>query len=60
MLEDKCDKDVEDFEHMPESPSDIQANIKSKFLVEMPKDFYDFWKFCQKMNAEDPLGKIFI
>ena len=54
--DDASDKDVDDSE-MPESPVDIRENIKSKFLVEMPEDFYDFWKLCQKLNAEDPLGK---
>ena len=55
--EDASDEDADDLE-VPESPADVRENIKSKFLVEMPEDFYDFWKLCQKLNAEDPLGKI--
>ena len=53
--EDSSDEDVDGAE-MPESPVDVRENIKSKFLVEMPDDFYDFWKLCKKLNAEDPLG----
>ena len=56
--EDSSDEDADDLE-VPESPVDVRENIKSKFLVEMPEDFYDFWKLCQKLNAEDPLGKMF-
>lgn len=39
-----------------DSPADVHENIKSKFLVEMPEDFFDFWRFCKELNEEDPLG----
>ncbi|XP_025830813.1 histone PARylation factor 1-like [Agrilus planipennis] len=28
--------------------------IKSKFLVEMPADFYQFWEYCKDLNNDDP------
>jgi len=39
---------------LPSSPEDIRENIKKKFLVEMPEDFYQFYQLCQGMNKEDP------
>ncbi|KAL9888963.1 histone PARylation factor 1 isoform 1-T2 [Glossina fuscipes fuscipes] len=32
----------------------VQSNefIRHKFLVEMPPDFYDFWKFLQQLNPK--------
>ncbi|XP_076316238.1 histone PARylation factor 1-like [Tachypleus tridentatus] len=39
---------------LPSSPDDIHENIKSKFLVTMPEDFFHFWEFCKSMNAEKP------
>lgn len=29
--------------------------IKEKFLVEMPEDFYLFYKFCKTLNSNEPL-----
>ncbi|EDW83904.1 uncharacterized protein Dwil_GK13433 [Drosophila willistoni] len=29
--------------------------IRHKFLVEMPEDFYDFWKFINTLKQESPL-----
>ena len=34
-------------------------NIKSKFLVEMPQDFYDFWDFAKILNSKRPEGKYY-
>ncbi|XP_044763037.1 histone PARylation factor 1 [Coccinella septempunctata] len=28
--------------------------IKSKFLLEMPKDFYEFFSVCERLNPKDP------
>jgi len=39
---------------MPPSPSNIRENIKSKFLVSMPEDFYDFYEFCKSLNNTEP------
>lgn len=36
---------------------DVKANIKRKFLVQMPDDFYQFWEFCKIMKPSDPLSK---
>ena len=35
-------------------PSDVKENIREKFLVEMPLDFYAFWKFCKIVNRDNP------
>ncbi|RXG70274.1 Histone PARylation factor 1 [Armadillidium vulgare] len=39
---------------LPESPSSIEENIKQKFLVDMPKDFYEFWDLCKNLHKENP------
>nr|SVE70615.1 EOG090X0BAY [Daphnia similis] len=39
------------------SPLDVKENIKQKFLVEMPDDFYQFWTFCQSICQQNTLGK---
>jgi len=36
------------------SPEDVKENIKSKFLMEMPEDFYLFWDFCKNIDATNP------
>ena len=35
----------------------VRANIKRKFLIQMPNDFYQFWEFCNIMKPNDPLSK---
>ena len=35
-------------------PSDVKKNICEKYLVQMPLDFYAFWKFCKIVNRENP------
>lgn len=35
----------------------VRANIKRKFLIQMPDDFYQFWEFCNIMKPNDPLSK---
>lgn len=37
-----------------ESPVDDRENIKQKFLVEMPEDFYQFWEFCKSEKPDNP------
>lgn len=39
---------------LPTSPADPKENLKQKFGVEMPEDFYEFWKFCQVLNGQNP------
>ena len=39
---------------LPASPTNPRENLKQKFGVEMPEDFYEFWKFCQILNGEHP------
>ncbi|KAK3100326.1 hypothetical protein FSP39_018155 [Pinctada imbricata] len=38
----------------PPSPTDVKDNIKQKYGMEMPADFYDFWDFCSKENSKRP------
>lgn len=35
---------------------ELQDFIKTKFLVDMPLDFYKFWEMCETMNEIDPLS----
>jgi hypothetical protein len=39
-----------------ECSSNPQDEIKSKFLVEMPEDFFEFWEFSKSFNAKNPSG----
>ncbi len=39
-----------------ESPQDVKQNIKAKFLMEMPDDFYEFWQFAKSVNSSHPEG----
>lgn len=48
--------DESEDETPPDSPTDVKENIKSKFLVEMPDDFYDFWEFAKTINSKNPSG----
>ncbi|BFZ24173.1 hypothetical protein BsWGS_27212 [Bradybaena similaris] len=41
-------------EDSPASPEDVKENIKHKFLVDMPDDFYQFWEFCQSLKPGNP------
>lgn len=44
---------------IPDSPNDVRASIKQKFLVEMPEDFYDFWDFCSSLNKKSPSDALY-
>lgn len=35
-------------------PFDPKAFIKSRFLLELPSDFYEFWEFCKTLKPTDP------
>ena len=37
-----------------EEEEGMRSVIKRKFLVEMPDDFYQFWKFCSSLNPAHP------
>jgi len=39
---------------------DESEEIKCKFLVEMPQDFYDFWEFAKTVNAKTPSGEFYV
>ena len=53
----KSDEEEEIEDTPPTSPVDDKENIKQKFLVEMPEDFYEFWEFCKTEKSEQPTGK---
>jgi len=36
---------------------DDREDIRRKFLVDMPQDFYDFWEFATTVNARTPSGQ---
>jgi len=38
-------------------PIDECEDIKRKFLIEMPQDFYDFWDFAKTVNPRAPSGQ---
>jgi len=40
-----------------DEPVDEREDIKRKFLVEMPQDFYDFWEFAKSVNPRAPSGQ---
>ncbi|EFA01605.2 histone PARylation factor 1 [Tribolium castaneum] len=35
-------------------PFDPKLFIKSRFLVDLPNDFYQFWEFCKQLKPTDP------
>jgi hypothetical protein len=39
-----------------ECTSDPREEIKTKFLVAMPEDFFEFWEFAKSVNAKRPSG----
>lgn len=41
-----------------ESDNEIHQNIREKFLINMPNDFYDFWNFCKDLNSTKPLNAL--
>merc|ERR1712071_155261 len=48
----QCVEDQKD--DQPPTPLDVRENIKRKFLMEMPEDFYSFWNFCSSVNQKAP------
>lgn len=46
------DEETEDL--LPPSPLDPKENIRQKLLVDMPEDFFAFWKFCKERNPSSP------
>jgi len=46
------DEETEDL--LPPSPLDPKENIRQKLLVDMPEDFFAFWKFCKERNPSNP------
>ena len=51
-----CRTEDEVFEDLlPESSPDIKEDIRNKFLITMPEDFYLFFDFCKSLNSKAPL-----
>ncbi|CAC5425683.1 Putative histone PARylation factor 1-like,Histone PARylation factor 1 [Mytilus coruscus] len=48
------EESVESDEESLPSPDDVAENIKRKFLVEMPEDFFEFWEFCCHLDKKKP------
>ncbi|XP_032691319.1 histone PARylation factor 1 isoform X2 [Odontomachus brunneus] len=42
-------------ENLSVSDINVQKTIKELFLVEMPKDFYQFYEFCKSISKDNPL-----
>lgn len=42
------------------SPADVRQNIRSKYEMDMPDDFYQFWNFAKHLSNESPQGVQFI
>ena len=52
----KVEEELEIYDDiLTESGSDITEDIKSKFLMTMPEDFYIFYDFCKSLNSKAPL-----
>ena len=50
--EEEDDEETEDL--LPASPLDTKENIRQKLLMDMPEDFFAFWKFCKERNPSNP------
>ncbi|XP_074621172.1 histone PARylation factor 1-like isoform X2 [Acropora palmata] len=35
-----------------------KQELVERFKVEFPKDFFDFWEFCKKLNLRNPCGAL--
>lgn len=45
-------KEIEDRIEIEKLPSDPKEKIKSLFLLDMPQDFFDFFKFCRTLSTK--------
>ena len=39
---------------LPPSPANVRENVRQKYLLDMPEDFYVLWEFCKETNHEHP------
>ena len=46
-----------DAEELARESSDVRENVRRKFLVDLPEDFYQFWEFCKMLNPACPEGE---
>lgn len=55
-LEETCPIENEDADENPGTPPnvDIREELRLKFKVEMPQDFFDFWDYCKSINPAKP------
>lgn len=47
---------VVDDDELAKESEDMRENVKRKFLVQMPDDFYQFWELCKSLNPSNPTG----
>lgn len=45
-----------DGDELLKESSDDRENVRRKFLVDMPEDFYLFWEFCKTLEPTNPRG----
>ena len=43
--------------HADKCCPDVKEDLKNKFKVQMPQDFFDFWEFCKDINQKCPSGQ---
>ncbi|XP_041462261.1 histone PARylation factor 1-like [Lytechinus variegatus] len=55
-LQETCPLENEDADEIPSTPPniDIKEELRLKFKVEMPPDFFDFWDYCKSINNAKP------
>lgn len=41
-------------DHTDKCCPDVKEDLKNKFKVQMPQDFFDFWEFCKDVNQKCP------
>ena len=58
-VEEKTKDTLSNVKNIKADPADIREDIKSKFLVEMPEDFYKFWDFAKSLHPKNPQGIYF-
>lgn len=51
---------VVDTAELARESEDVKENVKRKFLVQMPEDFYQFWEFCESQNPSIPQGTLYV
>ena len=56
-VEEHTKEDAHSVETHIGTTADIGEDIKSKFLVAMPEDFFQFWDFAKSLHPKNPQGQ---